>query len=99
MLVTFILLLELIEKILILITKNNMTMSIIGTVKDDKSNEIYHVKWNRNERIVYLSHNNTGPWIEIEHDVLFESVALVFAKNYVDIKSKSPNYKYNTAHR
>ncbi|MFC2138283.1 hypothetical protein ACFLTE_08920 [Bacteroidota bacterium] len=61
---------------------------IVGTVQPKTEDISYFVSWNENDRIVYLSPNITGPWIEIENDVGFESVAMVFAQNYVNKRHK-----------
>jgi len=63
---------------------------IVGNIQPKKEDTPYYVSWNENERIVYISPSMTGPWIEIEHDVSFASVAMVFAQNYVNKRYAQP---------
>ena len=57
---------------------------IVGTVQPKTEDTPYYISWNENDKIVYISPSMTGPWIEIENDVSYASVALVFAQNYVN---------------
>lgn len=63
-------------------------MNIIGTIKQDNNGESYFVGWEQYEKTVYISPNVNGPWKEIEKDIMFESVAFVFAQNYINLKIK-----------
>jgi len=68
-------------------------MNIIGTVKQNNIGESYFVGWEEYERIVYISPNISGPWIEVEQDVMYENVAIATAQNYVDSKNQQLQYQ------